>query len=103
MPLRPENSAGNVLAGALGGVRAQAGPGLGIFDCGWALGTKFLIVGGLYSVITALRENDQERVTKLKRGGIVYYERFFDCGWALFGNRVAGKRPGGSRCILNTG
>ena len=29
--------------------------------------------------------------------------RFFDCGWALFGNRVAGKRPRGSQCILNTG
>ena len=28
---------------------------------------------------------------------------FFDCGWALFGNRVAGKRPRGSQCILNTG
>ena len=26
-----------------------------------------------------------------------------DCGWALFGNRVAGKRPRGSQCILNTG
>ena len=32
----------------------------------------------------------------------VYYW-FFDCGWALFGNRVAGKRPRGSQCILNTG
>ncbi len=28
---------------------------------------------------------------------------FFYCGWALFGNRVAGKRPRGSQCILNTG
>ena len=35
--------------------------------------------------------------------GRLKVDNFFDCGWALFGNRVAGKGPRGSQCILNTG
>ena len=56
-----------------------------------------------FTLLTELNLTVPKACPEAHKFDFIGIRTLFDCGWALFGNRVAGKRPRGSQCILNTG